>query len=157
MYSIYQLKTESQRLLVPGAVEVRPQQLADDHWRFSTVHTWECGEHPVSGTREFGIHPQRDDSYLLETRGADRCTGLADMLLSAALFGGAHATWFAFLTRAQAFVEQHGGNARVVQQVASLHHWSLVQHEHFHPTGDWITEPAHYGASPIETPRPSRA
>jgi hypothetical protein len=50
------------------------------YWKFSTIHDPFSDDHPVSGTREFGIR-QIPTGYEFYTMGADRLTGYGDSLI----------------------------------------------------------------------------
>lgn len=91
-------------------------------WRFSTVGADDTmkpdfsayGDHPVSGTREFGLR-RRGAQWVLYTRGADRATGgLIDRLSRNDIFAGGDDLWKSFQDRAVAFVNANGGSAAKV-------------------------------------------
>lgn len=91
-------------------------------WRFSTVGASDTltldfsafGDHPVSGTREFGLR-RRAGAWILYTRGVDRATGgVVDRLSRKDIFAGADDLWKSFQERAVNFVNAHGGRAAVV-------------------------------------------
>jgi len=63
----------------PGAVicSEYTQASAQVSWVFTTIHDPYVGDHPVSGTRSFGLQ-DIGSGYIFYTQGADRLTGNAD-------------------------------------------------------------------------------
>ncbi|KQP02772.1 hypothetical protein ASF45_16020 [Pseudorhodoferax sp. Leaf265] len=89
------------------------------YWRFSTIgadDTWKpdfsaYGDHPVSGTREFGLY-KSGTAWVAYTRGADRATGgVIDHWNRDEIFKGADDLWKSFQTRFARFVNANGGAA----------------------------------------------
>jgi len=65
-----------------GDVIVSDYSVTNDaaSWTFSTIHTPFAYDHPVSGTRMFGVE-KTASSYVFYTRGADRLTGYGDAFI----------------------------------------------------------------------------
>ena len=83
------------------------------HWRFSTLETtWPVGQHPVSGTREFGIE-EVEDGFVFYTRAADRATFLPPPM-DWAVFDGADRLWRSLQSLVADYVNTNGGTASVV-------------------------------------------
>ena len=82
-------------------------------WRFATVNTPQAGDHPVSGTREFGIRKSMG-AWVLYTRGLDRATGWMDTINAESfVFAGADSLWRSMQTRSAKDIESLGGSATI--------------------------------------------
>ena len=82
-------------------------------WRFATVNTPKAGDHPVSGTREFGIRKSKG-AWVIYTRGLDRATGWMDSIGAESLvFAGADSLWRSMQTRVAEDIESLGGSATI--------------------------------------------
>lgn len=81
-------------------------------WRFSTVNTPKAGDHPVSGTREFGIR-KSGNSWVIYTRGIDRATGWLDAAAAESMvFKGADLLWRSMQQRLVKDISDRGGEAK---------------------------------------------
>jgi hypothetical protein len=102
-------------------------------WRFSTIKAPWDGDHPVSGTREFGFETNADGSYTFYTRGVDRFTDnlAGESLLNALTFGnafmGADNLWKSFQEGISEYVNQNGGSATKNLPVIGRPDWEKVQ------------------------------
>jgi hypothetical protein len=97
-----------------------------DFMQVTTVSTSHDGEHPVSGTREFGIRELPDGSFIIYTRGADAPTGYLDLIGGKVglVFGSADALWQSLQEKWVAFIEGNGGHAELgptITQRTPLH------------------------------------
>lgn len=84
---------------------------ATDHWRFITIHTDETGDHPVSGTREFGIF-KSGRYWIWYTRGVARPTGFLDVDWPVVL--GEDELWQSMQRKTKEWIDNHGGEAENV-------------------------------------------
>jgi hypothetical protein len=99
------------------------------HWRFSTVRTpfAQTGSHPVSGTREWGVH---SGAYglIFYTRGADRPTELLETIFSdIATFPGADRLWRSLQEKVSSFINAHGGQSEIVRPYSTRNPWGAVK------------------------------
>lgn len=82
-------------------------------WRFATVNTPKAGDHPVSGTREFGIRKSKG-AWVLYTRGLDRATGWLDAIKAESfVFAGADSLWRSMQTKVAKDIESLGGSVTI--------------------------------------------
>jgi outer membrane protein OmpA-like peptidoglycan-associated protein/cell wall-associated NlpC family hydrolase len=108
------------------------------HWIFATAWTSEDNDHPVSGNREFGYKPQDDGSFIFYTRGADRPTGILDMLMYDAVFNTAHTLWLSLQDRIAEFVNNNGGAASDENPSSRRYEWDAVKDWYFSPSVSWL-------------------
>lgn len=94
-------------------------------WRFTTVRTPRTGDHPVSGTREFGLRTD-DGAMVLYTRGVDRITNIAEDIGARFVFKGQDALWQSFQAGVARFVKQKGGAATILAPVVKHMNWSVI-------------------------------
>ncbi|WP_194849949.1 hypothetical protein [Nonlabens antarcticus] len=97
-------------------------------WYFSTLEDPWYGNHPVSGTREFGYERQADGSYDFYVRGVDRMDSYAMGALASGFgfgdsFSFADQTWENFQQNLADYINDPNGNtasttARVKPKVA---------------------------------------
>jgi len=116
------------------------------YWRFSTLGAndeWKpdfsaYGDHPVSGTREFGLY-KSGTVWVAYTRGADRATGgFIDYWSRNDIFKGADDLWKSFQTRFAKFVKDNGGAAEVLPPERQEPLWSdLVKDNIVHVSCNW--------------------
>lgn len=92
-------------------------------WRFATVNTPHAGDHPVSGTREFGIR-KSGGIWVIYTRGLDRATGWMDSMASESLvFAGADRLWRSMQARVAKDIESLGGSASIRAPISTRVDW----------------------------------
>lgn len=116
------------------------------YWRFSTLganDAWKpdfsaYGDHPVSGTREFGLY-KSDTVWVAYTRGADRATGVfIDYWSRNDIFKGADDLWKSFQAKFAKFVKDNGGAAEVLPPERQEPLWSdLVKDNIVKVSCDW--------------------
>jgi hypothetical protein len=108
-----------------------------DHWIFVTGHPPQAHDHPVSGSRKFGIEQIASDRWLFYTRGADRVTPTFVPQDPDVVFGGGDDIWSSFQDRLADFVKNNGGQASGQSQSSKRYCWSQVSPGHFHPSVNW--------------------
>jgi hypothetical protein len=119
-------------------------EMASDHWIFSTIWTPKDLGHPVSGNRQFGMairrpadtyappyslvfgDPVTTDTLYFYTRGADRCTTIADAALAGVVFNGGHMCWLGLTQKVQQFVKDNGGDASFQGAISDRHDWGAI-------------------------------
>jgi hypothetical protein len=81
----------------------------------TTVSTDHDAQHPVSGTREFGVTQLSDGTFIIYTRGADTPTGMADLIAGKVglVFGSADALWRSFQSTTVQLINSLGGQAEI--------------------------------------------
>jgi uncharacterized protein YycO len=94
-------------------------------WRFTTVHTPDTADHPVSGHREFGMR-QGGDANVFYTRGADRTTGFIETFADRLAWRGADALWRSLQQKVADFVNTNGGAATVPDPFSERFNWKVV-------------------------------
>jgi len=92
-----------------GSVVV--SERTDTTIRFTTINTVADHSHPVSGTREFGIRPLSDGTWILYTRGADAPTGRLDAIATPLVFHGADSLWKSLQDKWKLSIEGLSGSA----------------------------------------------
>lgn len=113
-------------IIGPDDAAVVASSSAANRWRFSTVTTPRSGEHPVSGTREFGFFVDSNGDHVFYTRGADRSTGARETMGDFLTYGGADQLWKSFQNKLVAFVNANGGSAAPVARFSERFKWSVV-------------------------------
>jgi RHS repeat-associated protein len=87
------------------------------YWTFTTLSTRGDGEHPIAGTRQFGLTDNKDGSYTFYTRGTDRSYGLATSVPiiggEKAVFESAERTWSTVMNKVFTTINKEGGNALI--------------------------------------------
>lgn len=98
------------------------------YWRFSTIKTpsSKVGNHPVSGTREFGIR-SKDGKYMVYTRGADRATGFPESFTGEMPFYLADKLWRRMQEELKKFVDENNGKAVIEQPYSKRYSWGMVK------------------------------
>ena len=97
-------------------------EYASDYWHFITLEAPGAGNHPVSGTRQFGFEQNPDGSYDFFTRGVDRIDSRGmELLAGSAIFGGADDLWTSFQNGLSQFV-----NSNVNEPVKNRPDWQLI-------------------------------
>lgn len=103
-----------------------------DYWYFMTMNAPFAGNHPVSGTRQFGYKQNLNGSYDFFVRGVDRMNSLilaslAQAFTNADPYLGADLLWYAFQTNMNNFVNQHGGNSTIGNDSKNRPNWNKVK------------------------------
>ncbi|KAL8925785.1 MAG: hypothetical protein Q9208_003282 [Pyrenodesmia sp. 3 TL-2023] len=93
-------------------------------WRFSTIHTEDTWDHPISGTREFGLQKSTTGNPVICTRGVDRPTSLHVAAGAFFAYSQQAKLWQSFLTKVADFVNKNGGQAHVVPHVQKFLLWN---------------------------------
>jgi len=84
------------------------------YWTFTTLSTRGDGEHPIAGTRQFGLVDNSDGTYTFYTRGTDRGYGVATVVAGAeTIFKSAEVTWSAVMSNVFTAINSMGGNALI--------------------------------------------
>ena len=84
------------------------------YWTFTTLSTRGDGEHPIAGTRQFGLTNNKDGSYTFYVRGTDRGYGVATKVAGAeTIFKSAEITWSTVMSKVFNTVNNMGGSAVV--------------------------------------------
>ncbi len=82
------------------------------YWTFTTLSTRGDGEHPIAGTRQFGLTDNKDGSYTFYTRGTDRGYGVATKVAGAeTIFKSAEITWSTLMSNIFTNINNSGGSA----------------------------------------------
>lgn len=107
-------------------------EFQNDYWRFKTLNAPGAGNHPVSGTREFGYEQNSDGSYNFYVRGVDRFDN--NLVENAAYirgggnpFFGADNLWRSFQIGLEAYVNIHDGVAIKQKPQFKRPDWILLQ------------------------------
>ncbi len=131
-----------------------------EEWRFTTIYTEEDWNHPVSGTREFGVTALADGSTILYTMGADRPTNFWDAYVTEAtaneiksilkkmgydsiedsipsLLQSGEKIWEEYQRRVVALVNSNGGRAHALSPITRRPQWANLQ-AYYHPTVPWL-------------------
>ena len=103
----------------------------NDYWYFSTMNAPYAGNHPVSGTRQFGYTSNADCSYTFYTRGVDRFNsfiqaGIAQYFINTDPFLGADALWYSLQQNMTNFVNSNGGTSTSEPVIKNRVNWSHV-------------------------------
>jgi hypothetical protein len=93
-------------------------EYTNSYWYFMTMNAPYAGNHPVSGTRQFGYEMHSDGSYNFFVRGVDRINSFFQELFietftNADQFLGADLLWYTFQENLKNFVNDNGGQATV--------------------------------------------
>jgi hypothetical protein len=114
----------------------KQNQAIGKNFIFSTVYAPGDANHPVSGNREFG-YIKSGSGYTFYTRGADRCTTLADHIMAKVVFGSAHLLWLSFQRGLARFINGRGGSARVGNYTSGRYDWDKMKKKYHAPTQSW--------------------
>lgn len=107
-------------------------EYTSSYWYFMTMNAPYAGNHPVSGTRQFGYEQNSDGSYNFFVRGVDRFdSNIAENVAYATQFGdafqGADNLWESFQNKTQQFINNNGGSSSVVARVKNRPDWDEVE------------------------------
>ena len=107
-------------------------EYTNSYWYFMTMNAPYAGNHPVSGTRQFGYETNSDGSYNFFVRGVDRIASNA--IENAAYiftlgdpFGAADDLWSSFQTKTNEFVNANNGSSIILPPVKSRPDWDDVK------------------------------
>lgn len=103
-----------------------------DYWYFMTMNAPYAGNHPVSGTRQFGYEVNSDGSYNFFVRGVDRFNSfiqsdVAETFSGVDPFLAADVMWYAFQNNMNAFVNNNGGNSTIGTSIKNRPDWNKVK------------------------------
>ncbi len=103
-------------------------------WRFTTIESPMDWNHPVSGTREFGLTANADGTYSFYVRGIDRVAESFDDFAGSlpntqSAFDGADALWTQFQSNLESFINNpvNGGVAQKALPVIFRPNWENVK------------------------------
>src|SRR5690606_7920022 len=103
-------------------------EYTNSYWYFMTMNAPYAGNHPVSGTRQFGYEQNPNGSYDFFVRGVDRIdSGILETLASSIIFGGADDLWESFQTKTKQFVNNRGGTSSILTPTKNRPDWEEVQ------------------------------
>lgn len=108
-------------------------EYTNSYWYFMTMNAPYTGNHPVSGTRQFGFEQNFDGSYNFFVRGVDRFDSNLVENVSFGLdgfdnaFQGADDLWESFQNKTQQFINNNGGSSSIVTPVKNRPDWDKVQ------------------------------
>lgn len=132
-------------LVNPENAGVVASEITSDHWIFATLWTPKDQNHPVSGSRQFGVgtrcvtdtysstydrifsDPLTQDIPFVYMRGADRCTTIPDWIVCGKIFDGANACWSGACKKLQAWVNSNGGRASIPGCISNRYDWDAVK------------------------------
>ena len=102
-----------------------------NYWRFMTMEAPYDSEHPVTGTRQFGIEQNANGSYNIYVRGVDRFTSgiqeiFADILFDDAL-SAADELWESFQEKTNQFINSNGGVSSINTPITNRPNWNKVK------------------------------
>ncbi len=83
------------------------------YWTFTTLMTRGDGEHPIAGTRQFGLTDNKNGTYTFYTRGVDRGYGLALIAGEETIFKSAEETWSTVMNKAFVKINSEKGSALI--------------------------------------------
>ncbi len=114
-----------------GVVVVSEHSAA--HWNFMTMNAPVAGNHPVSGTRQFGYEQNADGSYTFYTRGADRIASIGTqraaywLTTGPSIFSGPDQLWSSFQQKISQYVNNFGGSASVNAPLTNRFLWEDIR------------------------------
>jgi len=101
-----------------------------NYWRFMTMEAPYDSEHPVTGTRQFGIEQNANGSYNIYVRGVDRFTSriqeaTLDIFTDPFLF--ADSLWESFQDKTNQFINSNGGVSSINTPITNRPNWNKVK------------------------------
>ena len=106
-------------------------EYTNDYWRFMTMEAPYDSEHPVTGTRQFGIEQNSNGSYNIYVRGVDRITSRIQEIVANAFldnqFEKADELWESFQQKTKEFVNANGGVSNIVPVIHNRPDWNKVK------------------------------
>jgi len=114
----------------PGVVIC--SEYESNYWYFMTMNAPYAGNHPVSGTRQFGYEVNSDGSYNFFMRGVDRFNSFiqADVVQRFTDFDpylAADVLWYSVQENMKNFVNANGGASTVPQEIKNRVNWQKVK------------------------------
>jgi hypothetical protein len=109
------------------------------YWYFMTMNAPYAGNHPVSGTRQFGYEENADGTFNFFVRGVDRfnesgvenTSHILDWVFgdedTTNAFDGAHDLWETFQTKTNDFVNNNGGSSSKLTPIKNRPDWEKVK------------------------------
>lgn len=101
-----------------------------NYWRFMTMEAPYDSEHPVTGTRQFGIEQNSNGSHNIYVRGVDRFTSRiqeATVGLFTNPFLFADSLWESFQEKTNQFVNSNGGVSTINTPITNRPNWNIVK------------------------------
>ncbi|WP_452231551.1 hypothetical protein [Lacinutrix sp. MEBiC02595] len=94
----------------------------NDYWFFMTMNAPYAGNHPVSGTRQFGYEQNNDGSYNFFVRGVDRfnsyiLSDVAQAMTDTDPFLAADLMWYSLQKNMDNFVNSYGGASSIGESI----------------------------------------
>jgi hypothetical protein len=107
-------------------------EFTSSYWYFMTLEAPGAGNHPVSGTRQFGFEPNGTGGYNFFVRGVDRFdSNIAENTLYMVALGnpffGADALWASFQNKMNQFINNNNGSATINTPLKYRPDWKKVQ------------------------------
>ncbi len=107
-------------------------EYTSDYWRFMTMEAPFDNNHPVSGTRQFGIEESSSGSYNIYVRGVDRFTSnLQENTAYGLSFGnpfyGADNLWESFQQKTKDFINQNEGVSTILAPIHNRPDWDKIK------------------------------
>jgi hypothetical protein len=108
-----------------------------DYWQFMTLEAPGAGNHPISGTRQFGIEPNSSGGYNIYVRGVDRfesniqenASYMASFVAGDPQnpFFAADNLWESFQSKINNFVISNAGASSINEPIKNRPDWSVIQ------------------------------
>ena len=107
-------------------------EYTSSYWYFMTMNAPYAGNHPVSGTRQFGYEQNSDGSYDFFVRGVDRIDSIIvetmiEEFSNADPLMGADLLWYTFQENLKNFVNENNGSSSIPQATINRPNWNDVQ------------------------------
>ncbi|MCQ0112474.1 hypothetical protein [Zhouia amylolytica] len=105
---------------------------ANSYWYFMTLNAPYAGNHPVSGTRQFGYEQNSNGSYNFFVRGVDRfesniAENLAYVIGNGNPFFGADNLWSSFQQKINQFVNNNSGSSNIIPAITNRPDWNKIE------------------------------
>ncbi|KAI4164971.1 MAG: hypothetical protein LQ342_001247 [Letrouitia transgressa] len=115
--------------IAPDNAAVVVSEANATHWRFSTLYTEDTWDHPVSGTREFGLGKSAAGKTTIYSRGADRPTTRVVAAGYWFAFSQAAKLWKSFQEKIAEMINKNGGDAKVIPPTVKVVLWSELTYQ----------------------------
>ncbi|WP_179343270.1 hypothetical protein [Winogradskyella ursingii] len=114
-------------------------EYTNSYWYFMTMNAPYAGNHPVSGTRQFGYELNLDGSFSFFVRGVDRFDSntvengsyLIDWIFGdeeiSNAFDGSDELWESFQSKINQFVDINDGDSTIIEATKNRPDWDKVQ------------------------------
>ena len=107
-------------------------EYTDSYWYFMTMNAPYAGNHPVSGTRQFGYEPNLDGSYNFFVRGVDRFNSfiqsdIAEIFSNTDSFLAADLLWLTLQQNMNNFVNSNGGASSIGTNAKKRPNWNKIK------------------------------